>query len=92
MVIPCAQPHSAVAYAVTTLPAGAWTSDLDKLTIAYQQCQPLARNYFNGVVLNPDLKLGVFAPLKADGARLSQRPVHRVRPRQIIRWRYPPDR
>ena len=61
-VVPCSQPHNAVVYAVTTLPAGAWTSQLDKLTIANQQCRPLAVNYFNGVVLNPNLRLGAFAP------------------------------
>lgn len=64
-VVPCSQPHNAVVYAVTTLPAGKWTSGLDKLTIANRQCLPLARSYFNGIVLNPDLKLGAFAPQQA---------------------------
>jgi hypothetical protein len=61
-VVPCSQPHNAVVYAVTTLPAGAWTSQVDKLTIANQQCRPLAMQYFNGIVLNPNLRLGAFAP------------------------------
>jgi putative regulator of septum formation len=65
-VVPCAQPHDAVVYAKTTLPDGAWTSELDKLTIAYQQCEPLAVNYFAGIVPNPNLKLGTFAPQQAE--------------------------
>lgn len=34
----------------------------DKLSVANKQCLPLAKKYFHGSVLNPDLKLGAFAP------------------------------
>lgn len=61
-IIPCAQAHNAVVYAATTLPAGAWTSMDDKLTIANKQCLPLAKKYFNGHVLNPNLLFGALAP------------------------------
>jgi len=64
-VVPCSQPHNAVVYAITTLPATGWTSALDKLNVAYGQCQPLALNYFHGIVLDPNLKLGAIAPQQA---------------------------
>ena len=89
-VVPCSQPHNAVVFGVTTLPAGAWTSGPDKLTIANRQCRPLAISYFNGIVLNPNLKLGAFAPRQAQWeTAFPQRQMHRGRPRQIIRRRYP---
>jgi hypothetical protein len=68
-VVPCSQPHNAVVFAVTTLPTGAWISGTDKLTIANRQCRPLAIGYFNGIVLNPNLKLGAFVPQQAQWER-----------------------
>lgn len=65
-VIPCSQPHNAVVYAVTTLPAGTWTSVQDKVTTANEQCLPLAKQYFNGHMLNPNLRLGAFAPSQTE--------------------------